>query len=164
MSTVYVNCHIFFIYICVKFSCSILLIFCYIQCRGPEWFFCPATLLTNEGLVQSANQRLVWRHGGIWIAWAASRVSAGKFPYCIWLLHAKCGGLEKYPSALHWIRKSTFELLNCAWLLSPGPSGYRHFPEQYMPCYWYSAGGWHHDSIVLPPAPLLCAGVRVGQY
>jgi hypothetical protein len=28
----------------------------------------------------------------------------------IWLLHAKCGGLEKYPSSLHRIGKSTYEL------------------------------------------------------
>ncbi len=70
-----------------------------------------------------ANQRSVWRDGGIWIAWAASRVTVGEFPCCMWLSHAKCGGLKMYPSAFHWIGKSTYELWNCAWLLSPGPSG-----------------------------------------
>jgi hypothetical protein len=105
----------------------------------PTVVICPDTPLANESLVQSANERSVWRDGGIWITPAAGRVNAGEFLCHIWLPQAKCCWLEKYPSSLHWIGESIFELWNCAWLLSPGPSGKRHFPEQYMTCYWYSA-------------------------
>ncbi len=104
MCTVHVNNGIFLYILVWIFLVQSCLFFCYIQC--------PPTLLTNEGLVQSANQRSVWRDGGIWLTGAASRVMAGEFPCCIWLLHAKCGGLEKNPSSLHWIGKSAYELWN----------------------------------------------------
>jgi hypothetical protein len=119
----YMNYCIFLYMLVWIFLVRSCLFFCYIQRQGPESFFCPATLLTNEGLVQSANQRSVWQ-GGI--------VMAGEFPCRIWLSHAKCDGLEMYPSSLHWIGKSTLQWWNCAWLLSPGPSVYWHFSERYM--------------------------------
>jgi hypothetical protein len=62
----------------------------------------------NEGLVQPANERPVCCAGGIWITRAVGRVRTGE---CLWnIVHAKCGGLENYPSSLHWIGKSTYEL------------------------------------------------------
>ena len=75
----------------------------------------------------------------MWITRAVGRVRTGKCHWHIWLWHAKCGGLEKYPSSLHWIGKSTYELWNCAWLLSPGPSVNWHFFERYMTWSSYSA-------------------------
>jgi hypothetical protein len=64
----------------------------------------------NEGLVQPANERPVCCAGGIWITRAVGRVRTGECLWNIGLLHAKCGGLENYPSSLHWIGKSTYEL------------------------------------------------------
>jgi len=122
------------VYSLVVLSC----LFFAIILMKPTVVICPDTPLANESLVQSANERSVWRDGGIWITPAAGRVNAGEFLCHIWLPQAKCCWLEKYPSSLHWIGESIFELWNCAWLLSPGPSGKRHFPEQYMTCYWYS--------------------------
>ncbi len=65
----------------------------------------------------------------------------------IWLLHAKCGGLEKYPSSLHWIRKSAYELWNCAWLLSVGDTWKEasvkiHIPKNCCNCFtsWGEGG------------------------
>jgi hypothetical protein len=58
-----------FLYACVNFSCSIMLIFCYIQRQGPECFFCPAPLLTNEGLFQLANQD---QYDGTALSWPVS--------------------------------------------------------------------------------------------
>jgi hypothetical protein len=109
MCTVHVNNGIF------MYLCMLVWIFLLRSCLFFFYIQCPATLL-----VQSANQRSVWRDGGIWLTGAASRVIAVEYPCCIWLSHAKCGGLEKYPSSLHWIGKSAYELWNCAWLLSPG--------------------------------------------
>ncbi len=133
-----------FVWIFLVKSC---IFFCYIQCRGQSVFFCPAALLTNEGLVPSANQRSVWRDSGIWIAWAAGRVNAGEFLCHIWLPQAKCCWLEKYPSALHWIGESIFELWNFAWLLSPGLSGKRNFPERDITWPYYSVRRPNHSKI-----------------
>ncbi len=58
MYCLYELLHIF-IYACVNFSCSIMLNFLLHTAPRARMFFCPATLLTNEGLVQSANQRSV---------------------------------------------------------------------------------------------------------
>ncbi len=36
------------------------------------------------------------------------------------VLSVICGGLATHSSSFYWIGKSTIELLNCAWRLSPG--------------------------------------------
>ncbi len=48
-----------FMYACVNFSCSIMLIFLLHTAPRARIVFCPAALLTNESLVQSANERSV---------------------------------------------------------------------------------------------------------
>ncbi len=57
-----------------------------------------------------ANERPVCCASGMWITRAVGRVRTGECHWHIWLWHAKCGGLEKYPSSLHWIGKSAYEL------------------------------------------------------
>jgi hypothetical protein len=99
---------------------------------GARMVFCPAALLTNESLVQSANERSVWRNSGIWITRAASGLMTGVFPCCITPSHVICCWLKMYSSSYHWIEKSNCEYWNCAWRLSPGPSGKRHFLSRDM--------------------------------
>jgi hypothetical protein len=79
-------------------------------CCRPDAAPSPPPPRAKWGLVQPANERAVCCAGGMWITRAVGRVRTGKCHWHIWLWHAKCGGLEKYPSSLHWIEKSTYRL------------------------------------------------------